>query len=69
MIVEVIVSVEYGVSIEKVDKVFYEVVLKVKGKFEGILNELNFIIWFVNFWNRIMDFLVEILVINFEIKE
>jgi small-conductance mechanosensitive channel len=69
MIAEVTVSVEYGVSTEKVDKVLQEAVAKVKEKSEGILNEPNPTIRFVNFQNRTIDFLVEIPVINFEIKE
>lgn len=69
MMAQVNISVAYGTDTQLVDSLLQETVKRVKQSSEGILDNPEPDIRFINFNNKAMDFLVEIPVINFEIKE
>ncbi|MEM1504280.1 mechanosensitive ion channel [Domibacillus sp. 8LH] len=66
---QVSVSVEYGEDTEKVEALLQEAAVKIAERMDGILSVPAPDIRFVDLRSRSMDFLVEIPVTSFEIKE
>ncbi len=69
MMAEVKVSVAYGADTKKVQALLEEGVAEIKLNEKGILNQTASDIRFVDFNNKALEFLIEIPVVNFEIKE
>ncbi|PLT33064.1 mechanosensitive ion channel family protein [Bacillus sp. V5-8f] len=69
MMAQVKVSVEYGIDTERIDDILSQAVTQVKDSSYGILDDPEADIRFIDFRNHAMDFLVEIPVVDFEIKE
>ncbi len=69
MMAEVKVSVAFGTDTRKVQELLQRSVDEIKGSANGILESPEPDIRFVDFHNDAMEFLIEIPVVNFEIKE
>jgi small-conductance mechanosensitive channel len=69
MMAQVKVSVSFGTDTQMVQALLEQAVNEIKENEEGILDSPEPDIRFIDFHNRAMDFLIEIPVANFEIKE
>ena len=69
MMAQVSVSVAYGTDTENVDRLLNQAVNKIKQSENGILEHPSPDIRFIDIRNNSMEFLVEIPVANFEVKE